>query len=803
MGLFKKVFDKIEHRQQQQQQQQQPQYPQQQQQYQQFQPQQQYQEQYQPQQQQPTGPPPIPIRDYLENASSQPQQYQVSVQPSNYNNKQMTFEGDIFNSPIATDRPLGCFCDSNQHPVGLPQFYKQEKPIETNAFFGNLLVPEQTLPVWTHPYAIWQCKDPVFKGIAISHIEESQKVYGPEPDSNPARFFFNPAGIVSLMLSANEFESQQYQFRVGECERFSAGIRFDINNGGSLRSKFIQGMGFITGIYEGNITPRIASKIGIMKLDKIGKINNGLNKFIVTLNDNRKWVVYSQVEDFNQVDPNSYVAGSQAGSSVIVQIAKLPPNSNDNCYDDVAGCYPIDMKISSSIDESSNSAQYSFNYITEGSSSSGKTVIWSLPHQYKSFDDETKKSDMNLQLDATVSGVMRAICTNKLTMRETLPDKSLAFEPWNENGGFKGYSQNALNLIRDVCNREINGFDVCNASNTDSMYTAGKIVDKGAYLLYTAAFVINDDNLAKIQLEKMKNAMARFIENKQQCPLIYDTNWKGLVSNAGLDGNFYKDFGNTFYNDHHFHYGYHVHAASIITLVETKYGSNQWFNDNRKWVEDLIRDVSNPSDQDPYFPVFRSYDWYHGHSWANGLFGSGDGKDEESSSEDYNYAYSLRCWGMATGNKQLENIGSLMLSVSRRSMNEYMLISSDNTTQPERFKKNKVSGILFENKIDHTTYFGMKEEYIHGIHMIPITPASSFIRNNKFVKEEWYEKKLNEISNNIDDGWKGILMLNLAIIEPETSWNFFSASNFDDKWLDNGMSRTWALVYCAGLGGCH
>ncbi|GMF78150.1 unnamed protein product [[Candida] boidinii] len=158
---------------------------------------------------------------------------------------------------------------------------------------------------------------------------------------------------------------------------------------------------------------------------------------------------------------------------------------------------------------------------------------------------------------------------------------------------------------------------------------------------------------------------------------------------------------------------------------------------------------------------------------------------------------------MATGNKQLENIGSLMLSVSRRSMNEYMLISNDNTTQPERFKKNKVSGILFENKIDHTTYFGMNEEYIHGIHMIPITPASSFIRNNKFVKEEWYEKKLNGISSSIDDGWKGILMLNLAIIGPETSWNFFSAFNFDDKWLDNGMSRTWALVYCAGLGGCH
>lgn len=34
------------------------------------------------------------------------------------------------------------------------------------------------------------------------------------------------------------------------------------------------------------------------------------------------------------------------------------------------------------------------------------------------------------------------------------------------------------------------------------------------------------------------------------------------------------------------------------------------------WVNTLVRDVNNPSLEDPYFPAFRSFDWYCGHSWA-------------------------------------------------------------------------------------------------------------------------------------------------------------------------------------------
>ena len=94
----------------------------------------------------------------------------------------------------------------------------------------------------------------------------------------------------------------------------------------------------------------------------------------------------------------------------------------------------------------------------------------------------------------------------------------------------------------------------------------------------------------------------------------------------------------------------------------------------------MIRDYANPSEKDPYFPQFRSFDWFNGHSWAKGLFESGDGKDEESSSEDVNASYALKLWGQVTKNSQLEKLGEIQLGILRTSLNHYFLYQDNNTT---------------------------------------------------------------------------------------------------------------------------
>ena len=132
-------------------------------------------------------------------------------------------------------------------------------------------------------------------------------------------------------------------------------------------------------------------------------------------------------------------------------------------------------------------------------------------------------------------------------------------------------------------------------------------------------------------------------------------------------------------------------------------------------------------------------------------------------------------------------------------MNLYMLMSQDNTVQPSQFVPNYVTGILFMNKADYTTYFGTNVEYIHGIQMIPLTPISSFIRSQAYVAAEW-AAKLQSIIGSVNSGWKGILMANLAISNPTSAWNFFT-NGFSSNWLDDGASLTWYLAFVAGMAG--
>lgn len=200
----------------------------------------------------------------------------------------------------------------------------------------------------------------------------------------------------------------------------------------------------------------------------------------------------------------------------------------------------------------------------------------------------------------------------------------------------------------------------------------------------------------------------------------------------------------------------------------------------------------------------------------------------------------------------MEKRAELMLAIQKRVFGLYFLLEDEagKRMQPEQFVRNKVTGIvseralfqdrrashlasiahefallwlqLFENKCDHATYFGMDPRLIQGIHMIPVSPISSYIRSSNFIREEWYRyfaapgsstfrqlfssgakgvrhKEQWKKDRTGDDGWKGILWSNWAIVEPQEAYEFFASNEFKMEWLDGGASRTWYLTLAAGL----
>ncbi|KAI1387491.1 glycoside hydrolase family 81 protein [Hypoxylon trugodes] len=707
---------------------------------------------------------------------------------------------DIFGTPIATSPPAPYFPVQKDHPrprTGI----KGSPPIGTNKFYANFFLANQTQPTYVHPYSIVWSKGQGASsswGLAISHIEANQRVYGPPSnDTGAAQYFLNPVGIHSLCLSAAEL-GPSTNLTTDNLSAHSANVNLhaDAKSKPLITFPLVQGMAFVTAVYKGS-TPVINTGVYFKTVTKsINGPKEGMTKYTLYLEDSTVWHVYAysaKGDTFDLSVVNNKMAKAEKPYDGIVQVAKDPGNGAETAIDAASGAYPVNVTLSGST--SGSKGTYTFTFEKAGFSNV-KLLMYALPHHVDSFDSATHSSKSKAQLQTTTKGMAVGVVADSWTMVEPNMPVSMGFAPWHPvDGEKKALSDSAINHITKVAANEA-GQSVDQQSDQNSMYFGGKALAKFAGISFVSKDLLKNENLAQSGLKNLQAAFSRFATNKQQFPLYYDSAWGGLVSSATYQtGNEGADFGNTYYNDHHFHYGYFIYAAAIIGYLDPSWLTKG----NVDYVNTLVRDIANPSHLDKHFPVSRNFDWYHGHSWAHGLFETADGKDQESSSEDAMHAYAIKMWGKTIKNANMEARGNLMLAILARSLNKYYLYTEENDVQPPEYVGNRVAGILFENKCDHNTYFGSNIEYIQGIHMIPLLPSTRLTRSAKFVKQEWATYFDNGRADNAEGGWKGILYGNLATVDPKSAWDFFTREDFDQMWLDGGASLTWYLTYCAAI----
>lgn len=626
---------------------------------------------------------------------------------------------DIF-QPVAIGSPPNNIGQRGGHPVPRLGINVDGGPIETNKFYQNFVLGSQGSPGFVLPYTLrWSqgSGNAQSWGMAISHIDDNQKSFGaPNPSiaGSPNAFYINPLGIESIILSAAEFGTSTV-LTADSLLVFSANIHLQPSAGSPsvLTFPLVQGMGFITGQYV-NLQPAIQSSVFFRSIASAGSPKPGVFKYRVTLEDGKVWLLYAV--STNGISPNLQLITSTLLQGIPnwygdIQVAKLPDASFESIYDKAVGAYPTSGTIGGYAHNST--AQYSFTWKKGGAHASTTSLLmFALPHHVESFESDTLGNVTNLVLDTLTKGVATAVVADYWVLEEKNLPTSLSFAPWRPDGDTQiatTLSPSAISAIQSVAAIEASQ-NMSAQSNLNSMYYSGKALSKFATLCFTMHDLTNQQDLAKAALLELESAFEVFSNNLQEFPLFYDTDWKGIVSSASyVTGDAGVDFGNSYYNDHHFHWGYFIHAAAVIGYLDPT-----WLMKNKDWVNALVRDVANPSSLDQYFPVFRSFDFFQGHSWAKGLFESGDGKDEESSSEDAMFAYALKMWGKTIGDASMEARGNLMLSLLARSLHNYFLMDSDNANQPSSFINNKVTGILFENKADHATYFGADLSYIQG-----------------------------------------------------------------------------------------
>ncbi|CAG8500206.1 11266_t:CDS:2 [Acaulospora colombiana] len=656
--------------------------------------------------------------------------------------------------PISIDPPPSVF-EFREHtvePKNVDASHVKGRPVQTNKFYSNMLLEGENNPIWPLPYGLRWERGRIrgFMGLSVSHVDDDKKVFGPDPNARPVRFYFS-SYISDLIFSATKL-GKDHQMTLTQMSEFHTNINLFPSGGstdGPHMTIFVsRGMSFITAEYA-NLTPVFNSEFDFKRVDPPRKMTSGWIKYEILLEGDVKWLLYASDASLKlKVQPTHRLEATGAAYTGIVQVAKVPRDNPhaEKVYDENFGTWPMGADL-----EVTGDGVYTFKW-KFGGDPSKSLLLFSLPHHRESFFPTPQSTD--LQLSTTTRGLAKAHLGNTWTFREPeLPDVEFLPKDFETK-----LTPEKTKVILEQARKDY-AVDFVAETTTDSIYFSGKGLAKmGLVCLVLNKLPGEEQGLGRECIMKLKRVMDIYAQNLQQVRLTYETTWKGVVSMDGFIKGPETDFGNTWYNDHHYHYGYLIFAASILCHLDESWGAA-----NDPWISALVRDVANPSPADPHFPAFRAFDWYVGHSWSKGIFPSIDGKDEESTSEDVNFYYAMKLYGLTSKREKVTNLANMMLAILRRSIRNYFLMEDDNRNHPPQFVKNKVTGILFENKVDYTTYFST-----------------------------------NVVTNSLTGSWKSILYANYAQVNAEEAYQFFL--DHPGAPLDDGLSRTWALFWSA-IGG--
>ncbi|KAL4157563.1 hypothetical protein PRNP1_006580 [Phytophthora ramorum] len=715
---------------------------------------------------------------------------------------------DLF-TPIfnAEAPPQNLFNHTDAHKTLLPPKFLApglvgSRPIPTNDWWGNLIgatVGEKTdviQPVWTNPYSVTPCIAMEPYGLTMNYPYTTREFGGGLTGNGDAEMYYLHGQVPEFTFSATEFsDSSHPSFEVFDWDDLSVQLRFMSreDDAKKIEVTLASGMAFVTARYT-ELTPRFQTAYNISTingLDATETVSLPLtnSRFVLQFDNGATWTLYFSSPVTLHFDGHS-VLDMERPFTGIARVALIPDASaqEQNVFDQTAGCVLDGGRV-----EAHNEDAYAYVWKTSGDCGNG-LLHYAQVHHIDTLDRRYAVEAEGVAAHSTTRGLMQGVVTKtappEWRLVETVDFPVDFYPPRKPDASDVESYKIKKTLIADIESE-------WSIPLGQSYYFNGKAAQKYASMCLMAgdASIVGEDDTTLLPhcIKKLESMLTPFLNNTWTNALNYDTIYRGVVSSQGFtlhDAN--VDFGNTMYNDHHYHYGYWVVTVAIINKLDPTWSKLPELN---RMAGFLVRDVANPSDADPYFPKFRSLDWYRGHSYSHGITALGDGKDEESTSEDMNFYYGMALLGKATGDAHLETVGKLMVKLNARAIQTYFLIEDGNRAHPDRYRDNKVMGILFDNKVTYATWFSGEKYAIHGIQMLPVTAVTEFVRTHDFVSQEWDQVLSREpiVQNDEQTNpWLSLLYMNYATVNKA-----FALEKLRNVTMDDGLSRSWALYIAA------
>ncbi|MDD5259989.1 MAG: glycosyl hydrolase, partial [bacterium] len=363
-----------------------------------------------------------------------------------------------------------------------------------------------------------------------------------------------------------------------------------------------------------------------------------------------------------------------------------------------AYAFVTDTRVSWAYNETTNDITTTFSLTTEPKQGLQNTALIALlPHQYKNSSEPVS----SVYTYTTLRGTMKLLEADTFTVT----NKFYGVLPYLPDKGSYDKTHLAVLLGNDKNS---------SLAKTDTYYNA-KQVAKIANLL-PIADQLQDTETRDYLADRLKTVLVNwftYTSGETNRFFYYDNVWGGLI---GYNAEFYGYN----YTDHHFHYGYLVYAAALLSLYDSSFK-----DDYGPMIEYLIRDYANSNRDDTMFPFLRHFDPYLGHSYCDGLAQSDFGNNQESSSEAMNAWAGMILWGMVTNNDTIRDTGIYGYTTEYSGVHDYYF-DVDNDIYSSEYT-HRITGILFDSKIEYTTWWTSADEAIYGIQMIPGTASMLYL----------------------------------------------------------------------------
>ncbi|WP_026777953.1 glycosyl hydrolase [Polaribacter sp. Hel_I_88] len=508
------------------------------------------------------------------------------------------------------------------------------------------------------------------------------------------------------------------------------------------------------------------------------KVNSGstsINNEILIIENaasGQDFVFYAPVGSIWNQSGNTY--SSSLNGKTYWSMAMLPQNTGNvslvaNELQEYAYVFPTNTTTSWVYNENNSKVTTTFlvdTEIKEGTNS--KMMLGLLPHQW--YNSSSNSPMPSAYTYGSVRGELKMLAGNSFTVENTFKG-ILPTIPYlaNYSDGFS-----PADLEAKISQIENDGL----ATWTDS-YNEGQVMNR---LIQTARIADQTGNITA------RNKMIATVKERLEDWLTYESGEKaflfyyndtwsamlGYPSGHGQDTNI---------NDHHFHWGYFIHAAAFMEQFQPGWAS-QW----APMINTLISDAASADRNDPKFPFLRNFSPYAGHSWANGFATFPQGNDQESTSESMQFASSLIHWGTITENNAIRDLGIYIYTTEQTAVEEYWF-----DVYERNFRSNQQYSLVsrvWGNSYDNGTFWTSDIAASYGIEMYPIHGGSFYLgHNQEYAKKLWTEITQNTgvLSKEDNDNlWHDTYWKYLSMSNPQEAVNLYNA--YPERNLKFGIS---------------